>query len=426
MKIKNIKQNFTKTTHYTRAKDGKFTSGSGGLKALKNFNWKRATPVIAVVALVGGYLVYNSFAAGQPACEPGSVSGQKYLFLRCRYDNKAVVPDACVIRWAINPGRLKGKNIPYESETQKVTAEIAKYMGVQWKYVGQVNYKALERPAQNDDVVLIDYSAQLDDTILQYRPGGAEAIVRMNYAFRNNHTVTHGSTVSIYLDFIEREGVKHAGAVSVGTIEKGPLTASNFSRRMNGLLGHEIAHTVGLADIYRNGNANGIIDTTQRMGSLKQPWGAGDMAGLRKAGAESRNLTKCYMPPNASNVSQATATKEVELAYAGLLGRKPEGLGKKYWENALMLQKVDADSLVKKIALVPESKKIFQSQTTPAAKVQKIYAIALCRNPSRSELSYWSNSINKQGFEASARLIAATQEAQQIRAATPVGTKICR
>ncbi len=47
-----------------RDDEGKFatTTGGGGLKTLKTFNWKRAAPFIVVVALVGGVMVYQSFA----------------------------------------------------------------------------------------------------------------------------------------------------------------------------------------------------------------------------------------------------------------------------------------------------------------------------------------------------------------------------
>lgn len=45
-----------------RDAEGKFTSGSGGLLNNKKFDLKRAIPVVAVVALVGGFLVFRSFA----------------------------------------------------------------------------------------------------------------------------------------------------------------------------------------------------------------------------------------------------------------------------------------------------------------------------------------------------------------------------
>ena len=53
---------FKKNEDQLRAADGKFTSGSGGLGSLKNFNWKRSLPVVAVIALVGGLFVFRSFA----------------------------------------------------------------------------------------------------------------------------------------------------------------------------------------------------------------------------------------------------------------------------------------------------------------------------------------------------------------------------
>lgn len=48
-----------------RDDEGKFaaTTGGGGLKSLKKFNWKRAAPFIAIIALVGGVMVFQSFAA---------------------------------------------------------------------------------------------------------------------------------------------------------------------------------------------------------------------------------------------------------------------------------------------------------------------------------------------------------------------------
>lgn len=46
-----------------RDAEGKFTSGSGGLISSKKFNVKRAAPIIIVVALVGGFFVFRSFAA---------------------------------------------------------------------------------------------------------------------------------------------------------------------------------------------------------------------------------------------------------------------------------------------------------------------------------------------------------------------------
>ncbi len=56
---------FKKQKGPKRDEVGKFapTTGGGGLKSFKSFNWKRAFPLIAVIAVVGGFLVYQSFAA---------------------------------------------------------------------------------------------------------------------------------------------------------------------------------------------------------------------------------------------------------------------------------------------------------------------------------------------------------------------------
>lgn len=62
MKLNLGKLNPLKKQDQKRDTDGKFTAGGGGLKAIKKFNWGRAAPVIAIVGLVGGYLVYQSFA----------------------------------------------------------------------------------------------------------------------------------------------------------------------------------------------------------------------------------------------------------------------------------------------------------------------------------------------------------------------------
>ncbi len=49
-----------------RDDEGKFatksTTGSGGLTAAKQFNWKRAAPLMAIITIVGGLFVYQSFA----------------------------------------------------------------------------------------------------------------------------------------------------------------------------------------------------------------------------------------------------------------------------------------------------------------------------------------------------------------------------
>ena len=65
---KTLTQNlFKKQSGPNRDEEGKFaaqvTTGAGGLKRLRNFNLKRAIPLLIVVTIVGGSLVYQSFAA---------------------------------------------------------------------------------------------------------------------------------------------------------------------------------------------------------------------------------------------------------------------------------------------------------------------------------------------------------------------------
>lgn len=46
-----------------RDNQGKFTTGSGGFRLNKKLDWRRAAPVIMVIAIVGGIFVYQGFAA---------------------------------------------------------------------------------------------------------------------------------------------------------------------------------------------------------------------------------------------------------------------------------------------------------------------------------------------------------------------------
>lgn len=73
-----------------RDEEGKFaaTSGGGGLKTAKPFNWKRALPLIAVITLVGGFFVYQSFAATLGS-KNGSLSRGTNKKLNCREWGKA-------------------------------------------------------------------------------------------------------------------------------------------------------------------------------------------------------------------------------------------------------------------------------------------------------------------------------------------------
>jgi hypothetical protein len=58
-----FKKHLNKQKGPARDTEGKFTSGSGGLKIAKKLNNKRALSVIVVVSLIGGLFVFQSFAA---------------------------------------------------------------------------------------------------------------------------------------------------------------------------------------------------------------------------------------------------------------------------------------------------------------------------------------------------------------------------
>ncbi len=51
-----------KSYNLKRDANGKFTTGSGGLLLIRRLNWKRIVPVLAIIGLAGGFLVYQSFA----------------------------------------------------------------------------------------------------------------------------------------------------------------------------------------------------------------------------------------------------------------------------------------------------------------------------------------------------------------------------
>lgn len=56
---------------------GQFSSGSGGLKSVKKFNWIRALPLVLIVSIVGGYLVFRSFAGTYKSCATAA-NGYRY------------------------------------------------------------------------------------------------------------------------------------------------------------------------------------------------------------------------------------------------------------------------------------------------------------------------------------------------------------
>lgn len=63
LKLPEIKNPLTKQKGPKRDDEGKFTAGSGGLRRLNSFNLKRALPLFVIISLVGGSMVYQSFAA---------------------------------------------------------------------------------------------------------------------------------------------------------------------------------------------------------------------------------------------------------------------------------------------------------------------------------------------------------------------------
>jgi len=69
------KRTTTKTTK-TAKRSTKTVKGRGGLKSANKFDWKRALPIIALLAVVGSALVYQSFAA-MPSGETCVTLGRK-------------------------------------------------------------------------------------------------------------------------------------------------------------------------------------------------------------------------------------------------------------------------------------------------------------------------------------------------------------
>lgn len=67
LKLPKIRNPFSKkSAGPDRDEFGKFTSGSGGLLSSKKLNMKRVVPIVAVVSLVGGFFVFQSFANTKP------------------------------------------------------------------------------------------------------------------------------------------------------------------------------------------------------------------------------------------------------------------------------------------------------------------------------------------------------------------------
>jgi hypothetical protein len=69
-KFKN--QIFKKKNGVNRDAEGRFAHGSGGLVNISKFNYRRAAPLITVILLVGGLLVYESMASTRSTWTPDS------------------------------------------------------------------------------------------------------------------------------------------------------------------------------------------------------------------------------------------------------------------------------------------------------------------------------------------------------------------
>ncbi|TXG78201.1 DUF1996 domain-containing protein [Patescibacteria group bacterium] len=123
----------TKKKGPIRDSNGKFVSGSGGLRQL-NFNWKRMLPVVLVITAVGGFFIYRGSAATALLALPGSESGkqdcaaasgtvvkessgQKRNYDVCQLSNGSTLAPV-----RFGGDKVKATNVTqYLSETQKLT-----------------------------------------------------------------------------------------------------------------------------------------------------------------------------------------------------------------------------------------------------------------------------------------------------------------
>lgn len=103
-KLSELKNPLKKQKGPARDNEGKFTSGSGGLRQL-NFNWKRALPVILVVALTGGFLVYRSFAGPNTGFHHENLVASESLGVTKVRENRASKRNATVVEVA-NPSNV--------------------------------------------------------------------------------------------------------------------------------------------------------------------------------------------------------------------------------------------------------------------------------------------------------------------------------
>jgi len=151
---------FKKQKGPKRDEVGKFaaTTGSGGLKSIKSFNWKRAFPIIAVIAVVGGFLVYQSFAATNTGSRggPENHNGSRGC---TNLPAKYVVPyeERALLGRSIGEGMVKGVFMKYHGRIPTVdeliywtttrTQELKQQYGsncVAISYIGYLEMKALK------------------------------------------------------------------------------------------------------------------------------------------------------------------------------------------------------------------------------------------------------------------------------------------
>lgn len=121
-KAHKLNKPFRKQKGPARDSEGKFTSGSGGLKSHRNFDWKRVIPVVLVVALAGGFLVYRSFASSNSGLwhehlvPAASTNAAKVVESRAQKRNHTVIQITngasatnakAVLRKTVDPGRYE-------------------------------------------------------------------------------------------------------------------------------------------------------------------------------------------------------------------------------------------------------------------------------------------------------------------------------
>lgn len=209
---------FKKQKGPKRDEEGKFaaTTGSGGLTAGKSFNWGRAFPIIAIITLVGGFFVYQSFAAtyrlsrGGPENHDGSKGCTN---LPAQY----VVPYAerSYLGRSIGEGMVKAlfkqvhNRVPTKNEliywTTTRTNELKNQYGSDCRaisYIGYLEIKALktfeidkeyqeDKAAQSSDVVHRIYANEIK------RPGTTQTTATQRAGTEGLPVIQVGGTGTI-------------------------------------------------------------------------------------------------------------------------------------------------------------------------------------------------------------------------------------